>query len=156
MAQALPSSIMHSGIQNRNKEMALDPKYTIRRRRRCCRCLRESSRNSICDLRLAQLGNVRTHFFRTVSYGAQDVSACVTNATRPISDYKKKYSLWSIIRIFERIKFAHTNRKKKKKDNDASGERPSLWRTVDSFHRLPFADCFSCATFRAYSTIKPH
>lgn len=26
MAQALPSSIMHSGIQNRNKEMALDPK----------------------------------------------------------------------------------------------------------------------------------
>lgn len=31
MAQALPSSIMHSGIQNRNKEMALDPKYTVRR-----------------------------------------------------------------------------------------------------------------------------
>lgn len=28
MAQALPSSIMHSGIQNRNKEMALDPKNT--------------------------------------------------------------------------------------------------------------------------------
>lgn len=31
MALALPSSIMHSGIQNRNKEMALDSKYTIRR-----------------------------------------------------------------------------------------------------------------------------
>lgn len=28
MAQALPSSIMHSGIQNRNKEMALDLKST--------------------------------------------------------------------------------------------------------------------------------
>lgn len=68
--------------------MALDPKYTIRRRRRR-RCLRESSRDSICDLRLAQLGNVRTRFFRIVSYGAQDVAACVTNTTRPISDYKK-------------------------------------------------------------------
>lgn len=40
MALALPSSIMHSGIQNRNKEMALDSKYTIRR-------LYESSQDSI-------------------------------------------------------------------------------------------------------------
>lgn len=57
MAQALPSSIMHSGIQNRNKEMALDPKNTPF-------VVYMNPRKIQFDLSLPQLWIVPMRFFR--------------------------------------------------------------------------------------------
>jgi len=57
MAQALPSSIMHSGIQNRNKEMALDLKNTPF-------VVYMNPRMIQFDFSLAQLRIVPMRFFR--------------------------------------------------------------------------------------------
>lgn len=93
MAQALPSSIMHSGIQNRNKEMALDPKNTPF-------VVYMNPRKIQFDLSLAQLQIVPMRFFRIlVQYRTfLLIGSSAWWIRYDLSDYKKK-KLWSVTRI---------------------------------------------------------